>query len=188
MNMYYKSAIGFILGLLLLSIIWPYKPQLIDDSKEPDFKTLESDEIFFNNTRILHYRTIENEDLNTAGFRVHRISKSLKDTSFNYFNFAIINHWKEDCAYIVLEPSNSSFFADTISITIGDTLMRISINRMDYKDHYNVASEIFKRSLNHEIPYSISDNDSSFLFGTKANTKINEITLKDYFRLIGKFR
>ena len=188
MNMLYRSAIGFILGALLLCILWPYKQQFIDNDLEPNFTVLESDEIYFNNTRTLHYQTIENEDLNTEGFRIHRMSKSLKDTSSNYFNFAIINHWKEDCAYIVLEPSNSSFFSDTTSIVIGDSVMNILINRMDYENHYNVASEIFKRSLNYEIPYLISGNDSAFLFGTYKNTKINEITLKDYFRLIGKFR
>ena len=188
MNMLYRSAIGFILGALLLCILWPYKHQFIDNDLKPNFTVLESDEMYFNNTRTLHYRTIENEDLNTAGFRIHRMSKSLKDTSSNYFNFAIINHWKEDCAYIVLEPSNSSFFSDTTSIAIGDTMMNILINRMDYENHYYVASEIFKRSLNYEIPYLISGNDSAFLFGTYKNTKINEITLKDYFRLIGKFR
>ena len=187
-NKLYKSALGFIVGALLLSILWPYKHQLIDFDLEPDFAVLESNEIYFNNTRIVHYKTTESEDLNTAGFKVHRMSKFQKDSIKTHFNFAIINHWREDRAYIVFEPINPSLFSDTINIAVGDTMMKLQIDHMDYRDHYSFASEIFKRSLNYELPYMVNDADSTLLFGPKPNGKTNEVILKDYFRLIGRFR
>ena len=187
-NKLYKSALGFIVGALLLSILWPYKHQLIDFDLEPDFAVLESNEIYFNNTRIVHYKTTESEDLNTAGFKVHRMSKFQKVSIKTHFNFAIINHWREDRAYIVLEPNNPSLFSDTINIAVGDTMMKLQINHMDYRDHYSFASEIFKRSLNYELPYMVNHEDSTLLFGTKPNGKTNEVILKDYFRLIGRFQ
>ena len=96
--------------------------------------------------------------------------------------------WREDRAYIVLEPINPSLFSDTINIAVGDTMMKLQIDHMDYRDHYSFASEIFKRSLNYELPYMVNDEDSTLLFGTKSNGKTNEVILKDYFRLIGRFR
>ena len=187
-NKLYKSALGFIVGALLLSILWPYKHQLIDFDLEPDFAVLESNEIYFNNTRIVHYKTTESENLNTAGFKVHRMSKFQKDSIKTHFNFAIINHWREDRAYIVFEPINPSLFSDTINIAVGDTMIKLQIDHMDYRDHYSFASEIFKRSLNYELPYMVNHEDSTLLFGTKPNGKTNEVILKDYFRLIGRFR
>jgi hypothetical protein len=187
-NKIYKSALGFILGALLLSILWPYEQQLIDFDLEPDFNVLESDEIYFNNTRLVYYRTTESEDLNTAGFKVHRMSKFQQDSTNEFVNFAIINHWREDRAYIVLEASSPSDFRDTIFIAVGDTLIKILLERMDYRDHYGFASEILKRSLNYEIPYRVTNTDSTILFGTTQNANINEVILKDYFRLVGRFR
>ena len=116
------------------------------------------------------------------------MSKFQKDSIKTHFNFAIINHWREDRAYIVLEPSNPSLFSDTINIAVGDTMMKLQIDHMDYRDHYSFASEIFKRSLNYELPYMVNNEDSTLLFGTKPNGKTNEVILKDYFRLIGRFR
>ena len=187
-NKLYKSALGFIVGALLLSILWPYKHQLIDFDLEPDFTVLEGNEMYFNNTRIVHYKTTESAELNTAGLKVHRMSKFQKDSIKTHYNFAIINHWREDRAYIILEPSNPSFFSDTISVAVGDTVMNLQIDYMDYKDHYSFASEIFKRSLNYELPYVVDGSDSTLLFGTKPNGKTNGVILKDYFRLIGRFR
>jgi hypothetical protein len=187
-NKLYKAALGFISVALLLSILWPYNHKLIDFDVDPDFAVLESDEIYFNNTRIVHYRTTENEDLTAAGFKLHRMTKILEDSSSSHFNFAIINHWREDRAYIVAEPNNRFVLSDTVSVAIGDTLLTLPLDHMDYKDHYAFATEIFKRSLTYDLPYLIEGKDSIFLFGTKPNAKTNQVILKDYFRLIGRFR
>lgn len=187
-NKLYKIALAFIMGALLLSILWPYEQKLIDFELAPTYEVLESDEIYFNNTRIVQYRTTESEALNTQGFKVHRSTKALNDTTVPFINFAIINHWRNDKAYIVCEPSARKFFLDPVTIHIGDTSIVLDLDHMDYNDHYAFAGELFKRSLNYERPFITYGQDSTFLFGTQPNAKANLVVLKDYFRLIGRFQ
>jgi hypothetical protein len=187
-NKLYKIALGFIMGALLLSILWPYEQKLIDFELPPTYQVLESDEIYFNNTRIVQYRTTESDALNTQGFKVHRSTKALSDTTVPFINFAIINHWRNDKAYIVCEPSARKFFIDPVTINVGDTSIVLDLDHMDYNDHYALAGELFKRSLNYERPFIASGQDSTFLFGTQPNAKANLVVLKDYFRLIGRFQ
>ena len=187
-NKLYKIALGFIMGALLLSILWPYEQKLINFELAPTYEVLESDEIYFNNTRIVQYRTSESEALNTQGFKVHRSTKALKDTTVPFINFAIVNHWRNDKAYIVCEPSSREFFLAPVNIDIGDTTIVLDIDHMDYNDHYTFAAELFKRSLNYERPFITNGQDSTFLFGTQPNAKANLVVLKDYFRLIGRFQ
>lgn len=187
-NKLYKIALGFIIGALLLSILWPYEQKLIDFELAPTYEVLESDEIYFNNTRIVQYRTTESDALNTQGFKVHRSTKALNDTTVPFINFAIINHWRNDKAYIVCEPSSRKFFLSPVNINVGDTTIVLDIDHMDYNDHYSFAAELFKRSLNYERPFISNGQDSTFLFGTQPNAKANLVVLKDYFRLIGRFQ
>jgi hypothetical protein len=86
-NRVYKLALGFITAALLLSVLWPYEQKLIDWNSPANYEVLESDELYFNNTRIVQYRTEESDALNQQGFKVHRSSKALNDTSLPSFKF-----------------------------------------------------------------------------------------------------
>lgn len=187
-NKLYKIATGFIIGALLLSILWPYEQKLIDFDLPPNYRVLESDEMYFNNTRIVQYRTTESDALNTQGFKVHRSTKALHDTTVPFINFAIVNHWRNDKAYIVCEPSSRKFFVEPVVVSVGDTSLLLDIDRMDYNDHYKFAAELFKRTMNYKRAYISVGRDSTFLFGTRPNAKANQVVLKDYFRLIGRFQ
>ena len=187
-NSVYKLALGFITAALLLSILWPYEQKLIDWDSPANYEVLESDELYFNNTRIVQYRTEESDALNQQGFKVHRSSKALTDTAYPVLNFAIVNHWRNDLAYIVCEPNLRGLFGDTSAIAVGDTTVKLVLNHMDYNDHYALAALLFQRMLDYQQPYLIQGQDSLLLFGTQPNLKNNTVVLKDYFRLIGRFQ
>ena len=187
-NRIYKIALGFITVALFLSVIWPYEQKLIDWERPADYKVLESDELYFNNTRIVQYRTQESDALNQQGFKVHRSTKALTDTAYPVLNFAIVNHWRNDLAYIVCEPNQKRLFQDTSTIAFGDTTLEIALDHMDYNDHYAFAALLFQKMLNYQQPYLIQGQDSLLLFGTLPNLKNNTVVLKDYFRLIGRFQ
>ena len=187
-NRVYKLALGFITAALLLSVLWPYKQKLIDWDKPANYKVLESDELYFNNTRIVQYRTEESDALNQQGFKVYRSTKALNDTTYPVLNFSIVNHWRNDLAYIVCEPNLRSLFGDTTAIAVGDTIVKLVIDHMDYNDHYALAALLFQKMLDYQQPYLIQGQDSLLLFGTKSNLKNNTVVLKDYFRLIGRFQ
>tara|TARA_B100000900_G_scaffold251191_1_gene213996 strand:- start:2290 stop:2862 length:573 start_codon:yes stop_codon:yes gene_type:complete len=187
-NRVYKLALGFITAALLLSVLWPYEEKLIDWKKPADYKVLESDELYFNNTRIVQYRTEESDALNQQGFKVHRSTKALNDTAYPVLNFAIINYWRNDLAYIVCEPNLKRLFQDTATITVGDTTLKLVLDYMDYNDHYAFAALMFQNIVDYQKPYIIQGQDSLLLFGTQPNLKNNMVVLKDYFRLIGRFQ
>lgn len=187
-NSVYKLALGFITAALLLSILWPYEQKLIEWDKPANYKVLESDELYFNNTRIVQYRTEESDALNQQGFKVHRSTKALNDTTYPVLNFSIVNHWRNDLAYIVCEPNLRSLFGDTTAIAVGDTVVKLVIDHMDYNDHYAFAALLFQKMLDYQQPYLIQGQDSLLLFGTQPNLKNNTVVLKDYFRLIGRFQ
>ena len=187
-NRVYKLALGFIIAALLLSVLWPYEQKLIDWDSPANYEVLESDELYFNNTRIVQYRTEESDALNQQGFKVHRSSKALNDTAYPVLNFAIVNHWRNDLAYIVCEPNLRGLFGDTAAIVVGDTTVKLVLDHMDYNDHYALAALLFQKMLDYQQPYLIQGKDSLLLFGTQPNLKNNTVVLKDYFRLIGRFQ
>lgn len=187
-NRIYKLALGFITAALLLSVLWPYEQKLIDWDSPANYEVLESDELYFNNTRIVQYRTEESDALNQQGFKVHRSTKAFNDTTYPVLNFAIVNHWRNDLAYIVCEPNLRGLFGDTSAIAIGDTTVKLVLDHMDYNDHYKFAALLFQKMLEYQQPYLIQGQDSLLLFGTQPNLKNNTVVLKDYFRLIGRFQ
>ena len=138
-----RIALAIITVALLLSILWPYEPKLIDWSKTPTYRVLESDEIYFNNTRIVRYRTDESLELTQQGFKTHRSTIALSDTSVPFMNFVIINNWRNDQAYIVAEPSNRRFFRDSVVIIAGAKTFNIDLDHMDFEEHYKLAASLF---------------------------------------------
>ena len=184
----YTIAVGFIVSALLLSILWPYEAKLVDWEAPPTYAVLESDEIYFNNTRIVYYRTEESKELTQQGFKTHRATKAFKDTAQPLMNATIINHWRNDLAYVVFEPNLRSYFEEPILLQIGDTAITLDINHMNFEDHYELAATLFERSLSYQRPYLIQGKDSLLLYGTQANEKVNQVVLKDYFRLVGKYQ
>ena len=112
------------------------------------------------NTRIVQYRTEESDALNQQGFKVHRSTKAFNDTTYPVLNFAIVNHWRNDLAYIVCEPNQRGLFGDTSAIAIGDTTVKLVLDHMDYNDHYTFAALLFQKMLEYQQPYLIQDQDS----------------------------
>jgi hypothetical protein len=184
----YHVALIFFTAMLLLSILWPYEQQLQHWDLEPNYLVKESDEIFFNNTRIHQYRTEEREELAQQGFKVHRYLKCTYDTTQPLLNFTIINSWRTDQAYIIAEPNARSYFADTVLIALDDSVATLSLDHMDFADHYRLAAWVFQNALDYRRAFIVQGRDSLLLNGTQSNEKANQAVLKDYFRLVGRYQ
>ncbi len=183
-----KGAIAFFIAVFLLAILWPYQPKLIDWDLEPNYEVQEHAELFFNNTRITAYRTEESEALQEQGFKVHRSAKAVLDTTQPLVNYAIINHWRADRAYIIAEPNASSRWGEQAVLAFADTSLTVDWLHMDFEDHYRLAAQLFQAQLDNERIWLVGANDSTLLFGTQGNESANRTVLRDYFRLIGRYR
>ena len=184
----YRGALIFFTAMLLLSILWPYEQKLQHWDLEPSYLVKESDEIFFNNTRIHQYRTEERAELAQQGFRVHRNLNCTYDTTQPLLNFAIINSWRTDQAYIIAEPNTRSYFSNIVYISLGDSVATLSLDHMDFTDHYRLAAWVFQNSLEYRRAFIVQGTDSLLLNGTQSNEKANQAVLKDYFRLVGRYQ
>lgn len=187
-NKLYRAALIFFVAMLLLSILWPYERKLQHWDKKPNYLVKESDEIFFNNTRIHQYRTEERAELAQQGFKVHRYLKCTNDTAQPLINFTIINSWRTDQAFIIAEPNSRSYFSDTVRIALNDSVIKLSLDHMDFVDHYRLAAWVFQNSLEYRRTFILQGSDSLLLNGTRSNEKANQSVLKDYFRLVGRYR
>ena len=184
----YRGALIFFTAMLLLSILWPYEQKLQHWDLEPNYLVKESDEIFFNNTRIHQYRTEERAELAQQGFKVHRYLKCTYDTTQPLLNFTIINSWRTDPAYLLAEPNARRYFADTVHIALGDSMATLSLDHMDFADHYRLAAWVFQNALDYRRAFIVQGRDSLLLNGTQSNEKANQAVLKDYFRLVGRYQ
>jgi len=184
----YRAALIFFTAMLLLSILWPYEQKLVDWQEQPSFSVRESDEIFFNNTRIHQYRTEESQALTQQGVKAHRYLKCTRDTTQPLVNFTIINAWRTDQAYIIAEPNVRTFFRDTIHIALNDSVAAIYLDKMDFNAHYEFAAWLFENALDYKRPFILDEGDSLLLYGTQSNEKANLAVLKDYYRLIGRYQ
>lgn len=183
-----KGAVAFFAAVFLLAILWPYQPELTEWDQPPNYEVKEHAELFFNNTRITAYRTEESDALNEQGFKVHRSAKALRDTSAPLVNYAIINHWRADRAYIIAEPNASSRWADSAQLAFADTTFAVRWSHMDFEDHYRLAALLFEAQLDNGQIWLVEPQDSTLLFGTRGNEAANRTVLRDYFRLIGRYR
>lgn len=184
----YRIALLLLVGIFLLAILYPYEPKLIDWSAPPSYDVRESDEIYFNNTRAVGYRTEESAALQQQGFKTHRYNKCLRDTTYPLINFTIVNFWRNDLAYIVAEPNKRDYFTGPQTLVVGDTSVVFDLDHMDFESHYRLAALLFEQQLSYHRPFLIIEGDSLLLYGTQSNEKANQTVLKDYFRLIGKFQ
>jgi len=184
----YRIALIFFTAMLLLSILWPYEQKLVDWQEAPSFSVRESDEIFFNNTRIHQYRTEESEALTKQGVKAHRYLKCTRDTTQPLINFTIINAWRTDQAFIIAEPNRRNYFHDTVRVAVNDSIALIYLDKMDYNAHYEFAAWIFENALAYNRAFILDGQDSLLLYGTQSNEKANLAVLKDYYRLIGRYQ
>ena len=163
----YTYALAFIGAIVVLSVVWPYEHKLIDWRAPADYSVLESDEIFFNNTRIYKY---------------------LRDTTVAFLNFSIVNNWRADQAYIVAEPSARKFFRDSVTVHVDTNVVKIYLDKMDFEQHYQFAALLFQNAFDYHRAFIVQGQDSLLLYGTQGNEKANFEVLKDYFRLVGRFQ
>ena len=184
----YTYALAFIGAIVVLSVVWPYEHKLIDWRAPADYSVLESDEIFFNNTRIYKYRTDERAELTAQGFKTHRSLKCLRDTTVPFLNFSIVNNWRADQAYIVAEPNAMKFFLDTVTVHVDTNEVKIYLDKMDFEQHYQLAALLFQNAFDYHRAFIVQGKDSLLLYGTQGNEKANFEVFKDYFRLVGRFQ
>ncbi|UZR94085.1 hypothetical protein [Chondrinema litorale] len=172
--------------LILLASCDPDRKKLVDPEKH-DYNTLESTELFFKNMRQPYYDLEEKKE---AGLELFRLQDRIEDDSHALLNLCIIFNWRNDDAFIYLEPNN--FFKDTTSFTIiwkneqnkQGSFQFIQGNR---DSHFEFAARVYN-SILQEYQLFYEKNDVLFpVLDSDVERDVFRVTMFDYFRLINYY-
>lgn len=173
-----------VISLLIFSCN-PDKNAKIDLS-QLDFKTDDSSKLFFKNIRQPFY---EKEEMEAAKLETFRLKKRERSDDFPVINIAIVNNWRYDEAYILLEPNVAAGPTGQLKVKWkkegqeGEIIFEGG-NKMK---HLQFASMIYTRILEQcEFQIYLS-NKWENLFNTEKTREAFRITMFDYYRLIRQF-
>jgi len=177
--------------LPILALLWltachnPDKNKKIDPAKV-QFTTTASSLLFFKNVRQLYY---DRQVQQAAKLDLYRIGERKLDPSKPILNLIIVNNWRYDETYILLEPN--AFFTDSDSLRVawqnqktGQSGEYIFPNG-DKKTHFKFAAELYGSIQDgHQLTLQ-TDTATYPILATEAHREPFRKTMIDYLRLVG---
>lgn len=93
------------------------------DPNQPNYSTTDDSELFFRNLRQVYYDKIEMKEAKLNQFR---LGDRLADPKLPVLNLCIVENWRFDEAYILVEPGNLLSDEDTLFIQWADSALQTS--------------------------------------------------------------
>ncbi|OEK07116.1 hypothetical protein [Roseivirga misakiensis] len=180
--MHVKSFLTVCLISLFLSCN-PDKRTVVDQASVT-FATDDASELFFKNVRQLYYNT---EVMEEAKLNIFRLKKRDLSNDRPIINLAIVNNWRFDEAYLLLEPNDLIGQADTITIkwsnadgNNGEVLYEKGNKNKQAEFADSIYAHIQKGST---FSIKIEDDWVAFL-DTEKSREAFRITVFDYYKLV----
>jgi hypothetical protein len=174
-----KLIILFIISISLLGC-----GQIKNDDLDPyevRFKTTDASKLFFKNTRRSFYKL---EELQDAKLEVFRWKKSLDD-EFPQLHLALVNNWRYDEAYLLIEP-NTFIDLNELKLRWKSEDGEIGEIRFEPGNKTNDAqfAGLVYQQLRKESQFEIWTNGKWRPFFTEAESQeAFETTVYDFYRL-----
>ncbi len=151
-----------------------------------DFKTDESTKLYFKNVRRSYYDVTE---LETAKLETYRFKKRVQDDLEPIINLAIVNNWRFDEAYVLLEP-NGKFIGgmDDIQVRWYDNSEELTakFENTNKESHLAFADIIYNNVISEKEMEVWNGNEwLKFLTTSKAKEAFR-ISMYDYYRLVNR--
>jgi hypothetical protein len=184
-----RSRIYFYLVVWVGSLFfWQCEPtHKKKDLEASPYRTSDSSRLFFKNVRQIFY---DKQVIEAAQLEQYRIKERLTSTEKPLLNLCIINNWKFDEAYILLEPNELLADSDSLYIHWSDPALGESGTwafGFGNKDvHYQLASGIYQGLLS-EFSFSITYGEQTTpLFASPEEREPFRKTMYDFYRLVEK--
>lgn len=180
---YFTTALLF---SVLLAACNPDKNRRADPEKIK-FTTTDDAELFFKNLRQQNY---DKEELPAARLDVFRHSDRTKEPSYPFLQLAMVVNWRNDEAYMLLEPNEKINTDVPVEIRwIDKTTGESGVYTFDYgnkEEHLRFAGELYGSILDgHELEY-LSGPEKVISFMEKPKEReIFRISMFDFYRLTG---
>ena len=174
-----------IIALILFSCDPDRKKKV--DSENLTFDTTDSSELFFKNIRRPYYDLEEKKE---AGLEIFRLQERLIDNKQAIINLSIIFNWRNDTAFIYIEPNN--LFIDASEFTIywkskqdEEGIYQFTEGNRD--THFTFAAQLYNSILaEHQLFYK-KNNVIFPLLDNELERDVFRVTMFDYLRLVNYF-
>lgn len=175
---------GIIFGLLSACESQHDKSQ---DNKEADFSTSDASELFFNNVRAIYY---DLESQENTKLRIYRIKTRAKDEDHPIVNLALVNNWRYDEAYLLIELGGLIKQKKEVEIQwqspnsdkAGTYVFNVKGNK---SAHLKFAGELYESiRQDHQLHHKHRGESLPILHSARERQAF-KTSIEDYYRLIG---
>jgi len=173
-------------SLVILLFLWACNP---DKNRKVDqttisFATNDATKLFFKNVRRTYY---EVEEMEAAKMEVYRLNKRVLSQERPIINLAIVNNWRFDEAYVMLEPNN---LLDLANLTLTwknpetDTRGEIVFENGNKETYVAFADQVYEQiQLGSQFTTEVQGVQYNVLEQSEDREAFR-ITMVDYYRLV----
>lgn len=177
-----KFKLLFSLLVLLLFSCNPAKNKKVDQTTL-SFKTDDSSKLYFKNVRQSYYDVDVMEE---AKLEVYRLKKRVEESEEPVINLALVNNWRYDEAYVLLEPNTAAGDLNTLNLSYenengesGD----IIFEKGDKKNHLAFASKVYEQIQNESDFFLNRNGEKVEILRDSKSREAFRISMFDYYRL-----
>ncbi len=171
------------MAFLTLSACNPDKNRKVDQTTI-SFKTNDASKLFFKNLRQTYY---DKEEMAAAKLDVYRLKKRNTGDERPVINLAIVNNWRYDEAYLLLEP-NSLLQLNELSVnwTSEKTGEQGTINfeNGNKRSIVRFADQLYDLIQQESRLTVMIDGKSVDILNNSEDSEAFRITMVDYYRLV----
>lgn len=176
-----------LLSVLFLSITLiacnPDKNRKVDQATI-SFDTNDASKLFFKNLRQTYY---DKEEMEAAKLEIYRLKKRNEAEEHPVINLAIVNNWRFDEAYLLLEP-NSLLTLDGLAVSWKNpetgTNGVISFKSGNKKAIVKFADQIYDQ-IQQDVEFKVFLEEKAWdILKSAEDREAFRVTMMDYYRLV----
>jgi hypothetical protein len=183
-----KRILIFIVATILVSCTIKSEKKI--DKENVTFSTTADSRLYFKNVRQIYY---DREDQENTKLEVFRFGKRNRSTQLPVINLALVNNWRYDEAYVLIEPNAYFDNADQIEVNwqakADTTANGTYVFKFGSKEnHFRFATQLYESILaQHILQLQDSTGKPVNLFQSEADRDNFRKTMVDYYRLVNKY-
>lgn len=183
-----KRILIFIVAAILVSC--SVKSEKKIDTDNVTFTTTADSRLYFKNVRQIYY---DREDQENTRLEIFRFGKRNTSTTVPVVNVALVNNWRYDEAYVIIEPN--AYFDEVNRIAVNWQSTTDSSTKGTYvfafgskENHFRFATQLYESILaKHTLQLQDSTGKPVNLFYTETDRDNFRKAMVDYYRLVNKY-
>ena len=184
-----SSLISLLFGVYLILVGCNIDQKKTIDIDNPSFTSTDDSELFFKNLRQTYYDKIEMEQ---AKLNQYRLKDRIQDSSKPILQLCIVENWRYDEAYVLVEPNEILSEENLIEVKWVDPATNqdgiYSYSRGNKEIQFQFAARIYSSlQKEHKLQVKVKEQWVPFL-ANEDEKEAFRITLVDYYRLVNAIR